>query len=202
LLPENCAAALEALGVQPAAPAPANPAPAIPDCVIVGTGHRVDAKDRQSPRFPNTAECIGKVKDWLRERIAAEKAATAGTAGSTTGIAGAASGFDLLFHEVCGELGVPTTVVLPIPKVDYQLQSVSDGGRSLSKAYRREAADHSERQRKLADLGGVDRQLRRVPARQHTDDQRRLVPGQRQRGVAGAMERQGGRRTGRHSRHD
>jgi hypothetical protein len=128
LLPENCAAALEALGVQPAAPAPANPAPATPDCVIVGTGHRVDAKDRQSPRFPNTAECIGKVTDWLRERIAAEKAATAGTAGSTTGIAGAASGFDLLFHEVCGELGVPTTVVLPIPKIDYQLQSVSDGG--------------------------------------------------------------------------
>jgi hypothetical protein len=131
LLPENCAAALDALGV-PTAPSPAlanaaPPAQAL-NCVIVGTGHRVDAKDRQSPRFPNTPECVGKVKDWLRERIAAQKGATAGTAGSTTGIAGAASGFDLLFHEVCGELGVPTMVVLPIPKVDYQFQSVLDGG--------------------------------------------------------------------------
>ena len=131
LLPENCVAALKALGVPTAPPAalanPAPPAQAL-DCVIVGTGHRVDANDRKSPRFPNTSECIGKVKDWLRERIATEKAATAGTAGSTTGIAGAASGFDLLFHEVCGELGVPTTVVLPIPKVDYLRQSVADGG--------------------------------------------------------------------------
>jgi hypothetical protein len=131
LLPENCAAALDALGV-PTAPAAAlaNAAPPAQtlDRVIVGTGHRVDAKDRQPPRFPNTPECIGKVKDWLRERIAVEKAAIAGTTGSTTGIAGAANGFDLLFHEVCGELGVPTTVVLPIPKVDYQFQSVSDGG--------------------------------------------------------------------------
>jgi hypothetical protein len=65
------------------------------------------------------------VKDWLRGRIVAEKAASAA---STTGVAGAASGFDLLFHEICAELGVPTKVVLPIPKADYQLQSVSDGG--------------------------------------------------------------------------
>lgn len=61
----------------------------------------------------------------MREVIAAEKAATAG---SFTGIAGAASGTDLLFHEVCAELGIPTTVVLPISVDDYRRQSVADGG--------------------------------------------------------------------------
>jgi tetratricopeptide (TPR) repeat protein len=129
LLPENCSAALEALGVSAttsglssAAPSTATPSR---DRVIVGTGHRVDAPNRGSPRFPNSPECIDKAKRWLREMVQAEKA---GTAGSPIGIAGAASGVDLLFHEVCGELGVPTTVVLPIPKEEYRRQSVADGG--------------------------------------------------------------------------
>ena len=80
---------------------------------------------------------MAKVKVWLHERIAAEKAGLAGTAGSATGIAGAASGFDLLFHEVCAELGVPTTVVLPIPKTDYQVQSVADGGPEWVERFRK-----------------------------------------------------------------
>ena len=126
LFPENCRAALEALGVT----APVNKAADQPkpprDRVIVATGHRADALNRPPPgRFPNTAACIAKAKAWLREVIAAEKAATAG---SFTGIAGAASGTDLLFHEVCAELGIPTTVVLPISVDDYRRQSVADGG--------------------------------------------------------------------------
>ncbi len=128
LFPQNCVAALDGLGVPPVAGVPAAAAPPAQNCVIVGTGHRVDPKGRNPPRFPNTLECVEKVKGWLRERIAAEKAGLAGTAGSATGIAGAASGFDLLFHEICAELGVPTTVVLPIPKTEYQCQSVDGGG--------------------------------------------------------------------------
>ena len=62
---------------------------------------------------------------WLREALQAEKAETAGT---FYGIAGAASGVDLLFHEVCKELGVPTKVCLPIPIEDYRRESVADGG--------------------------------------------------------------------------
>src|SRR5262245_45281697 len=95
------------------------------DRIIVGTGHRADAPNREAPRFPNTPECISKAKVWLREHLEAEKAETKG---SLSGIAGAASGTDLLFHEVCNELGIPTTVVLPIPKEDYRRQSVADGG--------------------------------------------------------------------------
>jgi hypothetical protein len=133
LLPENCRAALEALGIDDAAggasgladPNKADPSKPPRDRVIVATGHRADAPGRELPRFPNTPECIAKAKAWMREKLAAEKAETEG---SITGIGGAASGTDLIFHEVCAELGIPATVVLPIPKEDYRRQSVADGG--------------------------------------------------------------------------
>jgi hypothetical protein len=128
IFPENCQAALEAIGV-PTPAAGAGPAGVIAppprDRVIVATGHRTDTPGRKSPRFPNTRECIDKAKAWLRERVEAEKA---GTKGSISGIAGAASGTDLIFHEVCAELGIPTTVVLPMPREDYCRDSVADGG--------------------------------------------------------------------------
>ena len=95
------------------------------DRVIVATGHRVDAPGRPSARFPNTRECIDKARAWLREVVEAEKTQTSG---AVWGIAGAASGTDLLFHEVCGELGIRTKVVLPIPAPDYRRDSVADGG--------------------------------------------------------------------------
>jgi hypothetical protein len=94
--------------------------------VVVATGHRADAPSRPPPgRFPNTAACIERAKGWLREALETEKAETAGT---LCGIAGAASGVDLLFHEVCKELGIPTKVCLPIPIEAYRRESVADGG--------------------------------------------------------------------------
>jgi hypothetical protein len=33
-----------------------------------------------------------------------------------------------LFHEVCTELGIPATLVLPIPVGNYRRDSVADGG--------------------------------------------------------------------------
>jgi hypothetical protein len=139
IFPEKCRAALEAIGV--AMPVPgAGPdvievsiaelnrvavSPPAIDRVIVATGHRVDAPGRQSPRFPNTAACIDKAKAWLREKLKAERAETKG---SIFAIAGAASGTDLLFHEVCAELGIRATVVLSIPKEKYSCNSVADGG--------------------------------------------------------------------------
>jgi hypothetical protein len=135
LFPDRCRAALEGLGIATDPPGAASPAgggatasPAGPpqrDRVIVGTGHRVDAADRKMPRFPNTADAIAKAKLWLREQLESEKAQTTGV---VSGIGGAASGTDLLFHEVCAELGIPTVVVLPIPRPDYSQQSVMDGG--------------------------------------------------------------------------
>ncbi|MDB5555666.1 MAG: hypothetical protein JWL86_5650 [Rhizobium sp.] len=141
LFPDNVRAALEALGVQTPAPAagaaamaqvsteqinkPVAVAKPPRDRVIVATGHRVDDTGRQPPRFPNTKECVEKAKAWLRATIEAEKAQTTGT---ISGVAGAASGTDLLFHEVCAELNIKTTIVLPIPVPDYGQDSVSGGG--------------------------------------------------------------------------
>ena len=56
------------------------------------------------------------------------EAEKAQTKGSISGMGGAASGTDLLFHEVCAELGISTKVVLPIPKEEYCRQCVADGG--------------------------------------------------------------------------
>lgn len=44
------------------------------------------------------------------------------------GIAGGASGGDILFHEVCGELGVPTTLWLALPPDRYVVESVAPAG--------------------------------------------------------------------------
>jgi hypothetical protein len=43
-------------------------------------------------------------------------------------LAGAASGGDIVFHEVCDELGIPSEVYLAKPPSDYIEDSVSDGG--------------------------------------------------------------------------
>jgi hypothetical protein len=129
IFPENCRAALDALGVQMpvfgAGPSGVIAPSSVRDRVVVATGHRVDAPGRQVPRFPNTPECIDKTKAWLRAMVEAEKAETTG---SISGIAGAASGTDLLFHEVSDELGIATTVVLPIPVHDYCRESVANAG--------------------------------------------------------------------------
>ncbi len=56
-------------------------------------------------------------------------AAEAGKPGPPlVGISGAASGGDILFHEVCDELGIATEVHLAKPPEDYVEASVADGG--------------------------------------------------------------------------
>jgi len=128
LFTENCKAALQELGVALPDASPERPAAApVPrGRVIVATGHRADAAGRPKPRFPNTPECIAKAKAWLRETISEEKRRTG--EGAISGIGGGASGADLLFHQVCAELGIPTRLVLSIPVDAYRRDSVADGG--------------------------------------------------------------------------
>jgi hypothetical protein len=128
LFPERCTAALEGLGAKTELPGLGNTSSTTPsprDRIIVGTGHRVDAPGRKMPRFPNTDDAIAKARSWLRQELEAEKAKTTG---AVSALGGAASGADLLFHEVCAELNIPSSVVLPIPREDYCQQSVMDGG--------------------------------------------------------------------------
>jgi hypothetical protein len=124
LFPENCNAALEEIGL-PQTSLQAGDKVQPRGRIILVTGHRADKPGRKVPRFPNTPECIEKARNWLREALLSEQAKTKGT---LSAIGGAASGTDLLFHAVCAELGIRSTIVLPIPKEDYRRKSVADGG--------------------------------------------------------------------------
>jgi hypothetical protein len=68
--------------------------------VFLFTGHQIDSPDRPSPRFPADRESIARAK--IKEVLEAE---LAGLKGQTLCIAGAASGGDILFHEVCAQVG-------------------------------------------------------------------------------------------------
>jgi hypothetical protein len=87
------------------------------DTVVLFAGHRVDEPGRTPPRFP--PECETKARLAIRcvmRSIAAQ--------GSVLGIAGAADGGDILFHEVCAELGIESEVCLALPAVEYVRTSV------------------------------------------------------------------------------
>lgn len=104
-----------------------------PERVLLFTGHRVDAPGRETPRFPPTPEAEAKARAMVREAVEAELADARGRAGEAAaapvkGIAGAASGGDVLFHEVCRDLGIPTEVYLALPRDRYVERSVADAG--------------------------------------------------------------------------
>jgi tetratricopeptide repeat protein len=151
LYPDNCRAAFTGLGVAPEKLADVTPAiPAMRGRIVVITGHRADSRDRPPPaRFPNTPEAIAAAKAWLRQAVDTERAECKG---SLVGVGGAASGADLLFHEVCAEAGVPSQIVLPIPKLAYSIKSVADGGADWVEKFNRvternpplELSDHEE----------------------------------------------------------
>jgi hypothetical protein len=93
------------------------------DLALLFTGHMIDRPGRAQPRFPAQAEA--------RARAAIDDAVATichAQIGSTVGLAGAASGGDLLFHEVCGELGIPTQVLLAKPVAEFVIESVAPAG--------------------------------------------------------------------------
>jgi len=117
----SLAAVTELIGGKPAL-ARAVEAPAR---VLLFTGHMVDEPSRPSPRFPPTKAAENRVRELLRQAIAAEKALCGG---KIVGVAGGACGGDTLFHEVCAELGVPTRMHLALPRERYCVTSVQHGG--------------------------------------------------------------------------
>ena len=91
--------------------------------VILFTGHRIDAPDRSKPRFPAVKET--QARAMIYEAVAKEKEKTDGR---LLGLTGGASGGDILFHEVCEELNIPSEMYLVLPKNDYVKTSVADSG--------------------------------------------------------------------------
>jgi len=118
LLSKSVEAVVPLFGAQ-AAPAAAVKAPK----VLLFTGHRIDDPNRPSPRFPARLEPVA------RQAIAdAVKAEMPKDGSPAVAIAGGASGGDLLFHEICEELGIERRLYLIIPRDAYVAASVAPSG--------------------------------------------------------------------------
>lgn len=87
--------------------------------VIVFVGHRVDAPDREEPRFPSAA--ADKARQLIRESLS-----QLGEEHTFVAMASAAPGADLLFHEVCAELKLKSTLCLPMPSEDYARETFKE----------------------------------------------------------------------------
>ncbi len=111
--------------------------------VIVATGHRVDVAGRKAPRFPRTSAAREAARAALGAAVHGELELAVGPA---LGLAAAASGADLLFHEVAGELGIMTRVLLPIPREAFLERSVRDGGPEWVERFRRVCAAREVRE--------------------------------------------------------
>jgi hypothetical protein len=90
---------------------------------IVFTGHMIDKPERSEPLFPASIESVA------RKAIQCEvEALIKSLPGPALGIAGGANRGDILFHEICAELGIPTRVLLSLPKGPLITESVAQGG--------------------------------------------------------------------------
>jgi hypothetical protein len=129
VLAENAQAALEALELSPEPAA----APAAPRTrTIVFSGHRIDEPGRGQPRFPASAEA--RATAMIRAALEEEKR-RAGTS-PIIGIAGGASGGDIIFHEQCADLGIATQLLLALPRDPFGAASVADAGPAWMDRYR------------------------------------------------------------------
>ncbi|MEO8122675.1 MAG: tetratricopeptide repeat-containing protein [Burkholderiales bacterium] len=79
--------------------------------LVVFTGHGVDLPGAP-PRFPASAE--GKARALIAERLKALQS-SAGADENLTVLASAAPGADILVHELCDELQLPSRLCLPLP---------------------------------------------------------------------------------------
>jgi hypothetical protein len=83
---------------------------------VVFAGHRVDEVGRKEPRFPANRE--GLARDLIRAKLTGVFEVGA----RVQVLASAAPGSDILCHELCRELGINSTICLPMPKEDFAAQ--------------------------------------------------------------------------------
>lgn len=105
--------------------------------VLVFTGHMIDdTEDRKAkgkpPRFPAEMEPIARQK--IKQAVEAEMKEGDGV---SFAIAGGASGGDILFQEVCFDLGIPTQLYLAIQSPLYLAASVQKAGNEWEERFRR-----------------------------------------------------------------
>ncbi len=150
VLQENMQAGLE--GVGPVA----MQAQEAPPAVILFTGHRIDAPGRAQARFPAAKEAQARamIRDAVLKEIEKKQ-------GKFVAIAGGASGGDIIFHEICEELKIPSEMYLVLPKPEYIKASVADGGPDWVARFDRLFDQHKVKI--LADSERLPRWLRTKP---------------------------------------
>ena len=128
----------ELRAAQPASAKSAEP----PVRVLLFTGHMIDVPERKEPRFPPTKAAEEKVRAMLREKITAEQALSDG---KIIGVCGGACGGDILFHEVCAELGIDTRLYLALPRELFCVTSVQHAGPDWVERYNKLVARSTPR---------------------------------------------------------
>lgn len=103
-----------------------------PQRVILFTGHMIDKPDRPEPRFPANKEDVA--RQFIQEALLRERDEAGGIA---FGLAGGASGGDLLFHEICQELGISSRLYLALPSDQFIQASVAPAGPGWVERFRR-----------------------------------------------------------------
>ena len=93
--------------------------------MLLFTGHMIDKPDRKLPRFPAAYEAAARAE--IKKMVLQE---TADNNKAYHAITGGACGGDILFHEVCAELGIPTTLYLALPREEFIKNSVAFAGPS------------------------------------------------------------------------
>ncbi len=149
VLPENIDAALSVTGSTPDAEADYY--------YILFTGHMIDAPGRPEPRFPPEKEAA--VRSAIREKLVVITGKLAGY--TLRGIAGGACGGDILFHEVCAELGIASELYLALPRAGFLSESVSFAGNSWVERF--DALYEKLPRRILADTKELPRWLSKRP---------------------------------------
>jgi len=130
LLPANVEAALGEMG------GAAEQQPSPPARVVLFTGHMLDPPGRTADkaRFPRTPEAEKKAREMIEAALRKEMSEPGGI---SRGVAGGACGSDILFHEVCEQLGIPTQLFLALPEPKFQVESVDRGGPDWVERYKR-----------------------------------------------------------------
>lgn len=90
---------------------------------LLFTGHMIDRPGRTEPRFTPDKETA--VRAAIKEMVYKEYEKVKGP---IKGIAGGACGGDILFHEVCSELGIATELYLALPREQFIVESVDFAG--------------------------------------------------------------------------
>lgn len=110
--------------------------------VVVFAGHMIDDEGRTPPRFPEA--CVAAARREIRRCLADLR--------PSVGIAASASGGDILFHEVCAELGIPTDMRLVLPPEQFVNVSVVKAGRDWAQRFWA-LVERKQREHRFAQLG-------------------------------------------------